>query len=149
MPDEPTVVADLRDALSGRPGVDPPLSGAEPCSQPERTMDSMRIELLVVPECAHESAAAGVLTTALADVGLGSVGFTVVVIDSQEDADRRQFIGSPTICVDGEDVFPEPGRPASVACRLYPGQGPGAPELRDLRQAVKRAAALSTPSEPR
>lgn len=112
-------------------------------------MDSMRIELLVVPECAHESAAAEVLTTALADVGLGSVGFTVTVIDSQEDADRRHFIGSPTICVDGEDVFPEPGRPSSVACRLYPGQGAGAPELRDLRQDLKRAAALSTPGELR
>jgi len=106
-------------------------------------MNGMRIELLVVPECPHESSAAEVLTNALADVGLGSVGFTVTVIDSQEDADRRQFIGSPTICVDGEDVFPEPGRPSSVACRVYPGLRPGVPELRDLRQALKKAAAVS------
>ncbi len=107
-------------------------------------MDSMWIELLVVPECAHESAALEVLTTALVDVGLGSVGFTVTIIDSQEDADRRHFIGSPTICVDGADVFPEPGRPAAVACRLYPGQRAGAPQLRDARQALTRAAARST-----
>lgn len=104
----------------------------------------MRIELLVVPECPHASMVAEVLAQALADIGLGSVGFSVAVIDSQEDADRRHFIGSPTICVNGEDVFPEPGRPASIACRLYPGTGVGAPELRDLRQALKPAAALAT-----
>lgn len=107
-------------------------------------MSGMRIELLVVPECPHESAAAEVLTQASADVGLGAVGYSVTVIDSQEAADRRQFIGSPTFCVDGEDVFPEPGRPAAVACRVYPGLRAGVPDLRDLRQALKKAAALST-----
>lgn len=107
-------------------------------------MRGMRIELLVVSDCPHESAAAELLTQALADVGLGSAGFTVTVIDSLEDADRRHFIGSPTICVEGGDVFPEPGRPASVACRVYAGLGAGVPELRDLRQALKRAAAMAT-----
>ncbi len=106
-------------------------------------MNGMRIELLVVPQCPHESVAAEVLTQALADIGLGSVDFTVTVIDSQEDADRRHFIGSPTICVEGEDVFSEPGRPAAVACRVYPGLRPGVPKLGDLRQALKRAAALA------
>lgn len=102
----------------------------------------MLVELLVVPGCPHEVAAGTVLATALVDVGLASVGYTVTVIESQGDADRRAFIGSPTVCVDGEDVFPEPERPASVACRLYPGGG-GVPELRELRQALKRAAASS------
>jgi hypothetical protein len=45
----------------------------------------------------------------------------VKVIDTQEEADSRHFVGSPTICADGSDVFPEPDRPASIACRLYPG----------------------------
>jgi hypothetical protein len=104
----------------------------------------MRIELVVSPDCQHESAVAEVLTQALADVGLGSVARTVTVIDSQEDAGRRRFIGSPTIFVDGEDVFPEPGRPASLACRMYPGLRADVPGLRDLRQALKKAAALAT-----
>ncbi|OJY52843.1 hypothetical protein [Pseudonocardia sp. 73-21] len=103
----------------------------------------MRIELLVVADCPHESVAAGVLTTALSDIGLGSLGFTVTVIESQHDAELRHFIGSPTICVDGADVFPQPERPAAIACRRYPGRT-GAPALRELRQALKRAAALST-----
>lgn len=107
-------------------------------------MTGMRIELLVVPECPHEAAVTEVLARALADVGLGAVGFSVTVIGSQDAADRRQFIGSPTFCVDGEDVFCEPGRPAAVACRVYPGLRAGVPDLRDLRQALKQAAALAT-----
>ena len=103
-------------------------------------MVGMRIELLVVRDCPHEAAAAGTLRTALDDVGLGSVGYPVTVIDSQAEADLRHFIGSPTICVDGQDLFPELDRPASVACRIYPGRA-GVPELREVRQALKRAAA--------
>lgn len=103
-------------------------------------MNGVRIELLVVPECPHEPAAAQVLTQALADVGLGSVGYSVAVVESQEEADRRHFVGSPTIAVDGADLFPEPTRPASLACRLYPGRS-AAPDLRALRQVLKRAAA--------
>lgn len=77
-------------------------------------MGGMRIELLVVPGCAGEATAVALLTTALDDIGLGSVGFAVTIIESQQEADGRHFIGSPTFYIDGEDVFPEPGRPASI-----------------------------------
>lgn len=110
-------------------------------------MGGMRIELLVVADCPHESAAVAVLTTALSDIGLGSVGFTVTVIESQHDAELRHFIGSPTICVDGADVFPQPELPAAIACRRYPGRA-GVPELGEVRQALRRAAALSTAEGP-
>jgi len=106
-------------------------------------MNGMEVELLVVPGCPHESGAADVLAAALKDIGLGTVGYTVTVIDSQDDAEQRHFVGSPTFSVDGADVFAEPDRPAALACRIYPGGG-GVPELRDLRQALKRAAAVST-----
>ncbi len=106
-------------------------------------MKSVRVELLVVPGCPHESAAAAVLSAALQDIGLGTLGYTVTVIDSAHDAEQCHFVGSPTICVDGADIFPEPDRPAALACRIYPGQR-GVPELRALRQALKRAAAAST-----
>lgn len=107
-------------------------------------MGGMRVELLVVPDCPHESAAARLLAEALADVGLGSVEFAVTVIESQADADRRHFIGSPTFSVDGQDVFPEADRPASIACRVYAAGENGVPPVRDLRQALKRAAATAT-----
>ncbi|MEO5709387.1 MAG: hypothetical protein ABIQ59_06165 [Nocardioidaceae bacterium] len=102
----------------------------------------MDIELLVVPDCPHEAGAAELLRTALDDVGLGASGVAVDVVHSQEEAEARYFVGSPTFCLDGADVFPEPDQPAALACRLYPGAR-GVPELRDLRQALKRAAAAS------
>lgn len=109
-----------------------------------RTIIGMDIELLVVPDCPNEARAAALLRSALDDIGLGSVDYTVIVIDTQDAAERRHFVGSPTISVDGEDIFAEPERPSSVACRVYPGPS-GVPELRDLRQALKRAAAETVP----
>jgi hypothetical protein len=103
-------------------------------------MAVMEVELLVVPGCAHQEAASALLGTALGDIGLGSLGFTLTVIDTLEAAERRHFIGSPTIAVNGEDIFTDPSQPAALACRLYPA-GTGTPDLRDLRRALKRAAA--------
>jgi hypothetical protein len=77
------------------------------------------------------------LRSALDDVGLTAVDFEVTVIATQDDAERRGFVGSPAILLNGTDPFETPGQPASIACRLYPG--PALPDLRDLRQALKRA----------
>jgi glutaredoxin len=99
----------------------------------------MDVELLVVPDCPHEEPAAALLRSALDDIGLSAVEFQVTLIDTQEDAERRGFVGSPTILLDGVDPFETPGQPAAVACRVYPGPG-GLPGLRTLRQVLKRAA---------
>ncbi len=105
-----------------------------------RTHDgSMDVELLVVPDCPHEMPAAALLRSALDDVGLTAVDFEVTVIDTAETADRRGFVGSPTILLNGVDPFKTPGQQASLACRLYPGPG-RLPDLRALRQVLKRAA---------
>jgi hypothetical protein len=48
-------------------------------------MGAVRVALLVVPECPHEAAARDVLTTAMRDIGLGSIGYTLTVVDSQKD----------------------------------------------------------------
>jgi hypothetical protein len=104
----------------------------------------MDVELLVVSDCPHESSAAALLRSALDEVGLGDVNFDVTVIDTSESAERRGFAGSPTFLLNGVDPFETPGQPASLACRLYPDTG-GLPDLRDLRQALKRAAFDSSP----
>jgi hypothetical protein len=52
--------------------------------------------------------------------------------------------------VDGTDLFADPGRPAGLSCRLYrlPDGVSGIPGLRDLRQALKRAADRTDPAKP-
>lgn len=102
----------------------------------------MDVELLVTADCPHETQAAALLRTALDDVGLSSVDITTTVITTPEQADRRVFPGSPTIFLDGRDPFAEPGQIPALACRVYvtPSGHSGIPDLRALRQALKRAA---------
>lgn len=103
----------------------------------------MKVEILVVPDCPHEAQAAQLLRTALDDVGLSHVEPTVRVIFSAAAAAEEGFAGSPTFAVDGQDLFPAPDPAGALACRLYDGPG-GLPGLRDLRQALKQAAAVAT-----
>ncbi|MEU1574527.1 hypothetical protein ABZ519_25885 [Streptomyces collinus] len=78
----------------------------------------METEVLVVPGCPNEQTVADRLRRALADIGLRETGFTTRVIADQTEAERVGFAGSPTILVDGRDLFTE-GRPPGLACRVY------------------------------
>jgi hypothetical protein len=102
----------------------------------------MDVELLVVTDCAHAGPATELLRTALDDIGLIGLPFTTTVVDTHERARNRGFLGSPTIMANGSDLFPERGRPAALACRLYrhPDGSSGLPDLRELRRALKQAA---------
>ena len=102
----------------------------------------MEIELLVVPDCPNEAAAAALIRSAVADTRVTAT-ITRAVIATEDQARLRGFVGSPTILLDGVDPFGPPDAPAGLACRLYPTANglQGVPSLRDLRQALKRAAA--------
>ncbi|MEZ0447946.1 DF family (seleno)protein [Cellulomonas sp. ICMP 17802] len=103
----------------------------------------VEIELLVVPDCANQAAAAELIATALADSGVVAT-VAVTTVASQDDAERRGFTGSPTILVNGADPFARASAPAALACRLYrtPDGLRGVPGLHDLRAALERAAAV-------
>ncbi len=59
------------------------------------------------------------------------------VVDTPEEAERTGFLGSPSILVEGVDVFAEPGAQVGLSCRRYPTpEGyAGAPTLEQLRAA--------------
>jgi hypothetical protein len=65
-----------------------------------------------------------------------SVGF--VQVETEAEAAEVGFRGSPTITVDGEDLFPGGGAPSAVSCRVYSGSGglAGVPEASDLVAAL-------------
>lgn len=102
-------------------------------------MAGMNIELLVVPTCPHHAAAEDLLRTALADIGLPADFQLITVTDDQAEP---RFAGSPTFRVDGADLFPAGGQTAGLSCRLYRSTSglSGLPDLRRLRQALKRSA---------
>lgn len=106
-------------------------------------MGFVNIELLVVADCPNEQPAAALLRRALDDVGLGDVSFATTVIDTQQAAVERRFLGSPTIMINGADPFHDATRAPGLACRVYnTADGlTGIPDLRDLRRALKMAAA--------
>ncbi|MBA2948894.1 hypothetical protein [Streptomyces himalayensis] len=102
----------------------------------------MKIEVLVVPDCPNQQLTEKRLRQALNDTGLTTTGFTTRVIDSQAEAERSSFTGSPTILINGRDPFAEPDTAPSLACRIYRTRGgpAGAPSLEELRQALQAAA---------
>ena len=72
------------------------------------------------------------------------VPFDEVEIVSDADAERERFVGSPTIRVDGRDVF-EADEPPSLTCRVYrlpDGRFSPTPDPALLRAALERAGAL-------
>lgn len=102
----------------------------------------MDVELLVIPGCPHAVSAHRLLRQALDDIGLCHLAIRTTVINDDQDAQRRGFVGSPTFEADGHDLFADASAPPAWACRLYrttDGTAP-LPDLWQLRQAIKRAA---------
>lgn len=63
------------------------------------------------------------------------------LVDTLEEAERVGFHGSPSILVDGVDVFAEPDAAVGLSCRVYrtPEGLAGAPTLEQLRAALADA----------
>ena len=68
----------------------------------------------------------------------------LVEVESDEQARRERFPGSPTIRLEGEDVVrPEEVEPYGLTCRVYrtrDGRVSPRPDPEDVRAAVRRAA---------
>ncbi|MES2094961.1 MAG: thioredoxin family protein [Actinomycetota bacterium] len=61
------------------------------------------------------------------------------LLSTSEDAAAVPFAGSPTILIDGEDLFPSAGRTADLACRLYftPTGLAGLPTVEQIKDALQ------------
>jgi hypothetical protein len=79
----------------------------------------VEIEVLVVPDCPNEGPAVERLRSALDALGSVDTGFTVRVVADQAEAEAIGFTGSPTILLDGRDLFAEAGRTPGLTCRVY------------------------------
>ena len=63
-------------------------------------------------------------------------------VETVAAAERLGFHGSPSILVDGVDVFAEPGAGVGLSCRVYrtPEGLAGSPTMEQLRDALGVAA---------
>jgi hypothetical protein len=59
-------------------------------------------------------------------------------VETPAAAERLQFRGSPTVLVDGQDVFAAGDEPVGLSCRIYqtPDGPAGSPTLQQLRQVL-------------
>jgi len=109
----------------------------------------MRVELLFWEGCPSYVKALSELRTSLIEAGLDPDGVILREIETEADAESHQFVGSPTIRIDGVDVQPPHGEPTGLTCRVYrrrDGRFSPTPDPADVRDAL-RAAAVSTASD--
>lgn len=61
------------------------------------------------------------------------------LVETPEEAESTGFLGSPSIHVDGIDLFGAPGSQVGLTCRRYPTPGgyEGAPTLEQLRAVLE------------
>lgn len=99
----------------------------------------MDVTLLYFDECPNWKAADGHLSALAAEMP----GLNVVrhLVDTPQEAERTGFRGSPSILVDGVDVFAHADAPVGLSCRIYetPDGPAGSPTLEQLRIALTDA----------
>lgn len=102
----------------------------------------MELEVLHIDDCPNWEQAGDRLRQALAATGLDDVPIRFRLIRTAEDASGSGFAGSPTITVDGEDLFPSEGRTNDLACRVYftPSGLAGLPTVDQLVERLTASA---------
>ena len=105
----------------------------------------VRIELLSFEGCPSHEAFVPRLHELLARAGVDAA-VQQRRVESQADAERERFLGSPTLRVDGVDVDPGAGerRDFGLKCRLYPSPEGlrGAPPDEWVLAALRAAGGL-------
>jgi hypothetical protein len=108
---------------------------------------TVRVDILARRDCPARELAIATVDEAIFATGVPA---RVEVIDvvTPEQAQRRRFLGSPTVRVDGRDVDPtaEGRMDYSLSCRIYRTERglAGGPDESWVRSALLRAAELST-----
>ncbi len=99
----------------------------------------MKIEVLFFEGCPNHRRAVELAKSVAAD-RVPDARLEEVEVRDPDDAERRCFVGSPTIRVDGEDIEPDARSSTDYAmsCRLY--RGSSAPPRELIEAALRRAA---------
>jgi len=101
-----------------------------------------RVELLWWEGCPSTDDALAMLREEMAAAGLDAESLRVREVSTDADAEREEFVGSPTIRVDGRDVQPVQGEPIGLSCRVYllaDGRISPLPDRGEVRQTLRDA----------
>jgi hypothetical protein len=107
------------------------------------------VELLWWEGCPSHPKALADLRAAMEALGLDPAAIERIEVPTDADAERQRFVGSPTIRVDGQDLFPPGGdQPVGLTCRIYrlpDGRMSPTPDPDDLRRALEEAIERRSP----
>ena len=82
-------------------------------------LGGMEIEFLYYEDCPSHELARERLEQVMAEEGI-QASITVIKVETEDQAERLRFPGSPTILVDGRDIDPPPsGVVYALTCRAY------------------------------
>jgi hypothetical protein len=111
------------------------------------------IELLYWEGCPSHPQALAELRAVLGELGRADAEIVLRRVDTEDEAARLGFSGSPTIRVDGVDpVPPPPGEPTGLTCRVYQladGRYSPTPDPCLLRKALERLVGEVAEERPR
>ncbi|WP_043735046.1 MULTISPECIES: hypothetical protein [Nocardia] len=79
----------------------------------------MKLEILEVPACPGAAVLEQRLRQVAADVPM-ALEIVHRMIGDADEAAAAGMSGSPTLLIDGRDLFATPGQTPSLSCRLYP-----------------------------
>ncbi len=79
----------------------------------------MKLEVLHIGDCPNWVEAGSRLREALATAGHTDVPINYRLLRTARDVEGTAFAGSPTITLDGVDLFPSTGVTSDLACRIY------------------------------
>ncbi len=109
-------------------------------------MRSPDVELLWWDGCPSTERALSELRAVLREAGLGAVEVRMHEMRTDAEADQANFVGSPTIRIDGRDVqAPGDDEPVGLTCRVYhrrDGRISPTPDPADLRDALASVAPM-------
>jgi hypothetical protein len=98
----------------------------------------VKAEILHIADCPSWEEAGLRLRAALDSTGHQGTAITHTLIASPAAAAEVPFAGSPTILIDGADLFPSDGRTSDLACRVYltPAGLAGQPTQEQIQAAL-------------
>jgi hypothetical protein len=105
-------------------------------------MRAPRVELLWWEGCPSTDEALAMLRDEMRALGIDPESLDVREVSTDADAQREEFVGSPTIRVDGRDVQPVPDEPIGLSCRVYrlaDGRISPLPDRAEVRQTLSDA----------
>jgi hypothetical protein len=102
----------------------------------------MQIEVLVVPGCPNTSTVLDCVREAVERSAIAGIDVATTEISTLSEADRRGFVGSPTVLIDGHDPFADATLTPALACRIYLHEdtAAGIPDIALLVDAIRRVA---------